>query len=114
VPEAAPMTAGMPASVSVFFSRGSAYRDMTADERKASGASDARPLTLLRYAPTRLLQSGWIAGGEAIEGKGAWVRVPHGRGCVHVMGFQPQYRGWSRGTFQLVHRAALLEPPIRK
>jgi len=114
IPERADLTAGLPASVSLMFSRGAAYREMTADERRATGSTDARTETLLRYAPTRLLQSGWVAKPEVIEGKSAWVRVPHGRGRAHLFGFQPQYRGWSTGTFQLVFRAAMLEPPIER
>lgn len=113
IPEPHALTAGLPSSVSLFFSRGAAYREMTPDERKAAGlpepAQSAKPTVLLRYAPTRLLQSGWVAKPEVIGGHGAWVRVPFGKGRVHIFGFQPQYRGWSRGTFQLVHRAALLD-----
>lgn len=114
IPERSDLTAGLPASVSLMFSRGAAYREMTADERKASGSTDAKPEALLRYAPTRLLQSGWIAKPEVIEGKAAWIRVPHGKGRAHLFGFQPQYRGWPTGTFQLVHRAAMLEPPVER
>ncbi|MFZ2873128.1 MAG: M14 metallopeptidase family protein [Phycisphaerales bacterium] len=112
-PESGDLTAGLPPSVSLFFSKGAAYREMTSDERKAAGipepAPAEKPQVLLRYAPSRLLQSGWIAKPEVIAGQAAWVRVPYGKGRVHVFGFQPQYRGWSRGTFQLVHRAALLD-----
>ncbi|CAG1008367.1 hypothetical protein PHYC_03556 [Phycisphaerales bacterium] len=111
VPENHPFTAGLPASVSLFFSRGQAYREMTGDERTKTAATSAKPEFLLRYAPTRLLQSGWVAKPEAIENQGAWVRLPHGEGHVHLFGFQPQYRGWSQGTFQLVYRAAFLEQP---
>jgi hypothetical protein len=114
VPEAGAITAGLPASVPVFFSRSMAWREMTAEERKAAAASDAKPVTLLRFAPARVLLSGWIASPEVIEGQSAWVRVPHGKGRVHLFGFQPQYRGWTRGTFQLVHRAALLEPTAER
>lgn len=109
VPDNHALAAGLPASVSLFFSRSAAYRDMTADERTKSGSTSAKPETILRYAPTRLLQSGWIAKPEVIEGQAAWVRLPHGKGRVHLFGFQPQFRGWSHGTFQLVHRAAFLE-----
>ncbi len=112
IPERHELTAGLPSSVFLMFSRGSAYREMTAEERRASGSSDARVEILLRYAPTRLLQSGWIAKPEVIEGRAAWVRVSHGLGRAHLFGFQPQYRGWTTGTFQLVHRAAFLEPPF--
>lgn len=108
VPESHALTAGLPASVAVFFSRGQAYREMTADERKSARARDADVDVLLRYAPTQLLQSGWIAQPEAIENHAAWVRVSHGSGSVHLFAFQPHYRAWSQGTFQLVYRAALL------
>ena len=110
LPEAQPMTAGLPASVPLFFSRGQAYRIMTDDERKKFAAADVKPQFMLRYAPTQLLQSGWIAKADAIENQGAWVRIGHGKGAVHIFGFQPHYRAWSQGTFQLVYRAAFLEP----
>ncbi len=109
VPEMQPMTAGLPSSVSLFFSRGQAYRAMTDDERKKSGATEVKPQFMLRYAPTQLLQSGWIAKPDVIENQGAWVRVPHGKGAVHLFGFQPHYRAWSQGTFQLIYRAAFLD-----
>jgi len=44
-----------------------------------------------------------------IAGQGAWLRVKHGEGQVHVFGFRPQYRGWSQQAFQLLFRALLLE-----
>ncbi|MFT4647138.1 MAG: hypothetical protein ACI9X4_000345 [Glaciecola sp.] len=134
IPQANSYTAGLPASLPVFFSRSSAFREMTAEEMKGSSRtaptstelkadedengealadfSDAEPLTqqfLLRYAPSRLLMSGWIQSPEVIEGHAAWVVAPHGKGRVHIFGFRPQYRGWTQATFGLVHRAILLE-----
>jgi hypothetical protein len=107
-------TAGLPESVAVFFARAGAFREMTADERKkaqdAGASGENRPIEpLLRYAPTRLLLSGWIKQPEAIENRYAWARVSHGKGRVHLFGFQPQYRGWSQGTFQLLYRAAFFD-----
>ncbi len=107
-------TAGLPDSVAVFFSRAGAFREMTADERKkaeqAGGPPDTRSIEpLLRYAPTRLLLSGWVQRPEAIENRLAWARVSHGAGHVHLFGFQPQYRGWPQGTFQLLYRAAFFD-----
>lgn len=111
VPEDQPFCAGLPATVSLFFSRGQAYRAMTPEEKTKAGlsAGGPRPEFLLRYAPTRVLQSGWIAKPEVIENQGAWIRLKHGEGHVHLFAFQPHYRAWAQGTFQLVYRAAFLE-----
>ena len=100
-------TSDLDDSIAVFFSRGQAFRDST-DKERAEG--DRRKVdVLLRYAPTRLLISGWIQKPEAIEGRGAWVRVTHGAGAVHLFGFRPQYRGWSQSTFPLLFRAILFD-----
>ncbi|MFT7668756.1 MAG: hypothetical protein ACI8X5_001455 [Planctomycetota bacterium] len=109
IPVDSPITAGLPASLPAFFSRSSAWREMTEDECKDKDfGSEAELEVLLRYAPTRVLMSGWIRDSEVIEGKAAWVSAKHGEGTVHLFGFRPQYRGWSQATFQLVHRAILL------
>ncbi|MCB9916106.1 MAG: peptidase M14 [Planctomycetes bacterium] len=111
VPEAHACTAGLPASVAAFFSDSSAWRAMTEAEREASGREGQPvPEVLLRYAPTRVLLSGWIRAPQAIEGHAAWAVARHGAGRVHLFGFRPQYRGWSQATFGLVHRAVLLRP----
>ncbi|MFN0007956.1 MAG: M14 family zinc carboxypeptidase [Planctomycetota bacterium] len=112
VPDAShSLTADLGESVPVFFSRGLAWREMNEKEREAVGLSkhEKEVEVLLRYAPTRLLLSGWIKTPEAIAGKAAWVRVQHGKGAVHLFGFRPQYRGWSQAAFQLLFRAMLLD-----
>lgn len=107
IPEAAPITAGLPSSLAVFFADSSAWREMTDDEREASQRGAAHLEVLLRYAPSRLLYSGWIAHSEAIGGRPAWIRADHGRGAVHLFGFRPHYRGWSQAAFPLLFRAIL-------
>ena len=105
-----PMTAGLDHSIALFFSRSAAYRLMTEKERKEKQLEDDRSIdTLLRYAPTRVLLSGWIRKPEVIENQGAWIRVGHGAGQVHLFAFRPQYRGWTQATFPLIFRAMLLE-----
>lgn len=99
-------------SLSVFFSRGQAFREMNDKERDAAlvPKDDKRKIDVfLRYAPTRLLSSGWIAKPEVLANQAAWLRASYGKGAVHLFGFRPQYRGWSQGVFQLVFRALLLE-----
>jgi hypothetical protein len=105
-----PLTAGLTSSVALFFSRSAGWRPMTDEEKKKASLTDQRePETLLQYASTRLLLSGWISRPEAIEGHGAWVRAPHGKGRVHLFGFRPHYRAWSQATFPLLFRAILLD-----
>jgi hypothetical protein len=105
-PEDHLFTAGLPESVAVFFSGSSAWRI----ETRKGEEKDKRDLrVLLRFAPSRVLLSGWIRAPEVIEKQAAWVRVAHGEGAIHLFGFSPQYRGWSQQTFQLVFRAALLD-----
>jgi len=112
IPEPHPLTAGLGESLALFFSGSSAWREMTEEEREAAGIEAPGAVrTLLRYAPTRLLLSGWIQAPETIAGASAWVHARHGAGEVHLFGFRPQYRGWAQGTFQLVFRALLLRAP---
>ncbi len=113
IPVANALTSGLDSSQALFFSRSSAWRAMTADEKKEAEKegplSDREWKSLLDYAPTRVLLSGYIARPEVIAGRHAWVRTGHGKGTVHLFGFRPQYRGWSQATFQLLFRAMLID-----
>ena len=111
VPEDSPITAGLPASMAAFFSRSSAWKRVKPEKDKDEEADeDEREVeTLLRYAPTRVLLSGWIRSPEVIADRAAWMRASHGSGDVHLFGFRPQYRGWSQGVFQLLFRALLFD-----
>ena len=102
-------TAGLPDSVPLFFSRSAAFRQMTDDERDQAGLPESQytPATIMRYAPTRVLLSGWIRNPKVIEGEGAWIASRYGEGTVHLFGFRPQYRGWAHSTFPLIFRAML-------
>jgi hypothetical protein len=107
IPEKAPITADLPSSLTLFFSRSSAWREMTTEEREAARRPEAQLTTLLRYAPTRLLLSGYCRSPETITGRAAWIQAAHGDGQVHLFAFRPQYRGWSQATFPLLFRAIL-------
>ena len=103
-------TADLPPSLAVFFSRSRGWRAMTEKELKEEDRETAAtPTVLLRYAPTRLLLSGWIKAPETIENQSAWIRTSHGEGSIHLFGFRPQYRGWSQASFHLLWRAVLLD-----
>jgi len=112
IPEPHALCADLPGSIGVFFSESSAWRVLSSeDAKKASLADPGNVEVLARYAPTRLLLSGWIRGGERIEGDAAWVRVKHGKGRVHLFGFRPQFRGWTQASFPLFVRSLLLDAP---
>jgi hypothetical protein len=103
-----PLTTGLPNDVPLFFSNSTGFRAMTKAERDAAGYEDRPITTLLSYAPTRLLLSGYIESPKTLEGHGAWVSVGYGKGNAHLFGFRPHYRAWSQATFHLLFRAAVL------
>lgn len=100
-----PLTVGLPDDVAVFFSDSVGWKLMTKTERDAASRVEADINTLLEYAPTQLLLSGYINNAKALEGASAWVNVSQGQGNIHLFGFRPHYRGWSQGTFHLLFRA---------
>jgi hypothetical protein len=108
VPGESVFTAGLPDSLSLFFS-GSAAWERDSVETPNGDEPVPSVSVLLRYAPTRVLLSGWIREPELIEGQAAWVYAQVGRGSVHLFGFRPQYRSWSQASFPLVFRALLLD-----
>ncbi len=109
VPEPSELTAGLPESFAVLFSRSTAWEVIEPEDGEDAEADDRTIDVLLRYAPTRTLLSGWIVNPEAIAGRAAWVRASHGAGAVHLFGFRPQYRSWAQASFHLLFRALLLD-----
>ena len=60
-----------------------------------------------------ILQSGWLLGEQVIAKKAAAVAVRHGEGRVVLIGFRPQHRDQTHGTFKLVFNALLNVPRDR-
>lgn len=105
VPGTGALAQGLPASLPFFFSRSAAW-DLP--DKKDERAKELGLEVPLRYAPERVLFSGWIQAPEVIESKAAWVRAHPGSGVVNLFGFRPQYRSWSEAAFPLLFRAILL------
>lgn len=53
------------------------------------------------------LLSGWLLGGEKINGKAALVDATKGKGHAILYGFRPQYRGQPEATYPLIWGAIL-------
>lgn len=57
---------------------------------------------IITYPKRDILQSGWLLGEDVIAEKAAMVSVGMGQGKVVMIGFRPQHRVQTHGTFKLV------------
>jgi hypothetical protein len=96
---------GIPRDPIVMFERGPAF------ETK----SGFRGLVLASYPKERNpLESGYLLHPERIQGKAAAVEVFLGEGRVYLIGFRPQWRGQSHGTYKFVFNAIYDSPSMAK
>ena len=93
-----PVMAGMPERAKVFFDNSPVFTTLDGFE----GAALAR----YERAGSPLL-SGYLLGESYLQGAAAALDVRHERGRVVLLGFRPQWRGQTVGTFRVVFNAAL-------
>jgi hypothetical protein len=91
-----PVVAGLPAAPAVMFERNEVF--------------DTRPTfrgkVLATYLKDRSpLVSGFLLGAAVIEGKAAALDANYGSGHVILLGFRPQWRGQSHGTYKFLFNA---------
>jgi hypothetical protein len=94
-----PVAAGLPARVDVMNVLNNAYA-------AGRGAEGLRPIA--RYPDEPLVQSGYASGDLRLRGRLAAFDVAMGRGRVVVLGFRPQHRGQTWGTFRFLFNAIFL------
>jgi hypothetical protein len=70
-------------------------------------AHNERVERIVTFAERDVLQSGWLLGEDRIASRAAMVSVRHGDGRVVLIGFRPQHRSQTHGTFKLVFNALL-------
>jgi hypothetical protein len=94
-----PVMAGMPDKAALF-----------ADSSPAFEALDGFNGTVLaRYADGGSpLLSGYLVGEKYLQGRAAALDVPLGAGHVILLGFRPQWRGQSFGTFRVLFNAVIV------
>jgi hypothetical protein len=91
-----PLVAGLPAMPAVMFERNQAF-----DTR-----SGFRGRVLASYVKDRNpLVSGYLLGAEQIQGKAAAIDAFYGTGHIVILGFRPQWRGQSHGTYKFLFNA---------
>jgi hypothetical protein len=90
--------AGMPERATVFFDGGAVFEP----QPDFSG-------TVLAAYPSEgsPLASGYLLGEQYLQRQAAALDVELGRGHVLLLGFRPQWRGQSFGTFRIIFNAAL-------
>ncbi len=100
-----PAVWGMPRESIVMFERGPAF-DIKAGFHGnilASYSKDRNPLA-----------SGYLLHPERLQGKAAALEVFYGDGRVYLMGFRPQWRGQSHGTYKFIFNAIYDSPSLSK
>ena len=102
-----PLAYGMPDEGLALFMAGSQVYEVTSTD--TSQDVDI----LASYVERDILQSGWLLGEQVIAKKAAAVSVKHGAGKVVLIGFRPQNRAQTHGTFKLVFNALLNGPPAK-
>ena len=91
-----PLLTGLPKEPAVMFEQGPAFDVKPAFKGKilASYPADANPLI-----------SGYLLHPEKLQGKAAALDVSLGAGHVVLIGFRPQWRGQSHGTYKFLFNA---------
>ncbi len=93
-----PVTSGMRATPAIWFEDSPAFEVTDA----------ARTTVLARYpASGDPLLSGWLLGGDRLNGRAAAVDVSVGKGHVILFGFRPQYRAQTMATYPMLWGAIL-------
>ena len=95
---------GMPADGLALFLAGGQVYEVTS----TTTSQDVEVLTT--YIDRDILQSGWLLGEERIAKKAAAVSVKYGQGKVVLIGYRPQHRDQTHGTFKMVFNALLNGP----
>ena len=98
-----PVVAGLPAQPALMFERNPVFDTKPAFRGKVLAAyvKDRNPLL-----------SGFLLGADRIEGKAAAIDADYGKGHIILLGFRPQWRGQSHGTYKFLFNALYYNPSM--
>ncbi|HTX37519.1 MAG TPA: M14 metallopeptidase family protein [Bryobacteraceae bacterium] len=98
-----PVNAGLPEAPAIMFERNPVF-----DTRP-----NFRGRVLASYPRNRNpLLSGFLLGADRIEGKAAALDADYGQGHIILLGFRPQWRGQSHGTYKFLFNALYYSPAM--
>jgi hypothetical protein len=95
-----PLAYGMPSAGVVLFWESPAFEILPSND------NDDYEI-VATYADRDILQSGWLVGEKHLSKKAAMVTAKHGDGRVVLIGFRPQHRAQTHGTFKLLFNTML-------
>jgi hypothetical protein len=95
-----PVTYGLPSEVAVFQDKALAF------ETTLPGAEmERRVLASYPDDPRDVLMSGYLLGAERLQRRAAAVALTQGAGKIVLLGFRPQHRAQTPGTFPFLFNA---------
>ncbi|MDX1646009.1 MAG: M14 family zinc carboxypeptidase [Longimicrobiales bacterium] len=101
-----PLAYGMPENaLATFLAGGQVYETIPGEE-----SADVHRIAT--YPERDILQSGWLLGEESIAEKAAIVEVEEGEGSVVMIGFRPQHRAQTHGTYKFLFNALMERPSV--
>jgi hypothetical protein len=97
-----PVGYGMPADAAAFVAQSPVF-DLPRPGEAAAGVK-----VIARFPARSLLLSGWLLGERALAGRPVAIETTLGAGRIILIGFRPQHRGQTHGTFKILFNALLL------
>lgn len=99
-----PLAHGMPERALALFLQGDQVYEVVPSDQ------NHRVRRIVTFIDRDILQSGWLLGEEHIADRAGMVSVGHGDGRVVLIGFRPQHRAQTHGTFKFVFNALVGGP----
>jgi hypothetical protein len=98
-----PVVAGLPLAPAIMFERNPVFdtRPQFRGKILAAYPKDRNPLL-----------SGFLLGADRIQGKSAALDANYGQGHIILLGFRPQWRGQSQGTYKFLFNALFYNPSM--